>query len=1458
MKSIFDRKSVFAKSLSLWSAFSVVATTSVPAFAAGTAVLGGNSELQNLTRVTMDKNDPNAAVFSSTASSGVLDWTKFNIGNGQSMTFDGVGTTFFNLVDGAAGKSQIDGIINGNGNVWVINPAGVAFGATAMVNVGGLFAAAAGNIENAAALRNGTSLMPSFSSFESAVTTADGSAFAADQVALLGKTVSAVGDFTGAGNLTLAGGSGMTVVEEIEGGKVSITITDFADDPSETSVMLGDLLVGDTYYGYNGGDLTVRSGNAVEVTGDAVAGGTVYVSTKNGDINIEKDANLETVGVGGALNLVSGMSYGGKGDINIKGSVKAENYYGNSTIYAGYGTGGIGAQGGDVNIDGFVSTDYIADIESLVGDVSTGADSSITVANGQALVSSTGDLSHNGTISGTGVTLYSYYGENGIVGNGSVDAGTSELMAYAATGDMVLYGKVSAADATIVANGAVALANGKNDFSGGVQAYGSSVMLSDANGIKLDGVTARNGTLNVFTGTGDIEVADSAIVTSPNGNVNLISAMMDGSEGDVVVNGNVTAGNVVKLYSGYGDTDYSTGSVAVNGYVNGKGGVNIYAFGGDIEGAGDVDATGANLLASANGNLVLDGTIYAKNATLASDTGSVLLRNSNNDFSGDVNAAGYVAVELIDINDISINSLIANDHVTAYTVLGDMTVNGTVSADSVRLASAVATGADGDLNVNGQVIGKGLSGSVFLQAPNGNVNVPGKVNTSTADFRAGGNVSVENSANTMTYFISARGEDVHIVNSTHTILGDITAGTGDVVVETSYGHMVVGSGATIKTEDGSIAMNTDSGSVALYDSSVVETNGGDITMSAKDADSAGNSELVVVAGSTVRSNGGDIGLSSDGATYVYGVVDAGNGNVSATAKGNLAVGGENASIKAKDANLTADGIVTTTGERALALSGKISANGTEVEITNGTAVDIGNVSATDGRVRILFGEGDTTLLKGSTVSAKSDSDKVATVDIFTANLDGANGNMTISGNIKAQDTATIGVRNNGSIKISNGAVVTSETGKVGIAAAGESNSSGSVVINGKVAAAEDVAIGSGMGSGSNGSVAINGSVTSGCTIDVWGGSTDGDVTINGSIKANGKGADVVIATGFEEGSNADITINGTIESIGGSGDGKVLLWAGLNSGASGNIRFGANGNVTSDGQVDVLARNGNLTQSGASVSVANGRGEAVNLHSAVTADIVNFNVQGNIGSGPYNYVAADGTIIGFASGNASIAAAQGKDFRGGTDTGGKPSIELNGHVYTVDWGSERPNSTLVAEGNLSVYTKGELQSNGLLYANNGDIIVTAAKFGDLSYLNAGRTLSVNNVGSPKHPKVAYFESINGKEPNIKNQPNDVVIFVDGRLAGGNLNILNQFGADEAFMVDTPELKSTQGIFGNPPFLHSDLDVANPMEVCAIDYMMQEVPRLTLSSDFPPDVDQNVEASGLSQKDVYWFGQKGAE
>ena len=88
--------------------------------------------------------------------------------------------------------------------------------------------------------------------------------------------------------------------------------------------------------------------------------------------------------------------------------------------------------------------------------------------------------------------------------------------------------------------------------------------------------------------------------------------------------------------------------------------------------------------------------------------------------------------------------------------------------------------------------------------------------------------------------------------------------------------------------------------------------------------------------------------------------------------------------------------------------------------------------------------------------------------------------------------------------------------------------------------------------------------------------------------------------------------------------------------------------------------------------------------------------------------------------------------------------------------------------------------------------------------------------------------------------------------------INKFGAMEAFPVQTPELKSEQGIFGNPVFLHDELGVANPLAVGAIDFLLLDIPRLTLSSDFPLDVEKQVAASGLNPTTSYWFGQKSNE
>ena len=61
-----------------------------------------------------------------------------------------------------------------------------------------------------------------------------------------------------------------------------------------------------------------------------------------------------------------------------------------------------------------------------------------------------------------------------------------------------------------------------------------------------------------------------------------------------------------------------------------------------------------------------------------------------------------------------------------------------------------------------------------------------------------------------------------------------------------------------------------------------------------------------------------------------------------------------------------------------------------------------------------------------------------------------------------------------------------------------------------------------------------------------------------------------------------------------------------------------------------------------------------------------------------------------------------------------------------------------------------------------------------------------------------------------------LVIVNGRPVLGHPDLLRKIYSALAFSVDTPELKSTQGIFGSPLFLHTDLALFNAGET-GVDY-----------------------------------------
>lgn len=93
---------------------------------------------------TATTNTSNTQVtINQTANNAVLNWSNFNIGKGEIVTFNqpSAKAIAFNLIkDTNASASQILGTLNANGHVFLQNPNGIVFGAGCQVSVGGLIA----------------------------------------------------------------------------------------------------------------------------------------------------------------------------------------------------------------------------------------------------------------------------------------------------------------------------------------------------------------------------------------------------------------------------------------------------------------------------------------------------------------------------------------------------------------------------------------------------------------------------------------------------------------------------------------------------------------------------------------------------------------------------------------------------------------------------------------------------------------------------------------------------------------------------------------------------------------------------------------------------------------------------------------------------------------------------------------------------------------------------------------------------------------------------------------------------------------------------------------------------------------------------------------------------------------------------------------------------------------------
>ncbi len=108
----------------------------------GATVVGGSATVQGQGTANV--------VVNQTSNSAIINWNTFNIGAGQTtrINMPSANSAELDRVTGGLGPSQILGSLSSNGQVFLVNPDGILFGAGSRINVGGLLATT-NNISNA-------------------------------------------------------------------------------------------------------------------------------------------------------------------------------------------------------------------------------------------------------------------------------------------------------------------------------------------------------------------------------------------------------------------------------------------------------------------------------------------------------------------------------------------------------------------------------------------------------------------------------------------------------------------------------------------------------------------------------------------------------------------------------------------------------------------------------------------------------------------------------------------------------------------------------------------------------------------------------------------------------------------------------------------------------------------------------------------------------------------------------------------------------------------------------------------------------------------------------------------------------------------------------------------------------------------------------------------------------------
>ncbi len=448
----------------------------------------------------------------------ILDWSNFNTTSSQSVTFNqylsgnlNSASAVLNRISSGAIPTQFDGALSANGRVFIVNPAGVIFGAGSSVNVAQLVASSL-NISNADFLSGKYEFAGGTGSVINKGT------ILADSVALIGKRVLNSGTITSPGGLVimaagdkvLLGEPGSNIAVEL----VSVTRSDVTAD----GMLDGDVI--------NEGTVNAQDGKIVLASGDTFSRAIGGID----GLSVAVDGGAGRVGQFGTLNADGTAGDGGSITLTAADTVALSS---ESLTTANAGTSGSGGEIIVYSPDTAIFHDG-AKVEAKGGAVS--GKGGFFELSGKQNVQAAGQIDLTAANGIGGMFLIDPYNLTIVPGTGSTNVGSSEnvwtptaspstlgidtLEGYLGTSNVTLstFGNTGGTeDGDIIFDGGE-LHSGIDPTTGEftnhslyVRAY-DDIMFEDGSRINFEG----NGDVELYAGVpwGDLQGSGTGSVTS--------------------------------------------------------------------------------------------------------------------------------------------------------------------------------------------------------------------------------------------------------------------------------------------------------------------------------------------------------------------------------------------------------------------------------------------------------------------------------------------------------------------------------------------------------------------------------------------------------------------------------------------------------------------------------------------------------------------------------------------------------------------------------------------------------------------------------------------------------------------------------------------------------------------------------------------------------------------------------